>query len=1472
MSSKDGSGGSQTAASEEEDSEVEIVKTILYKAPGAPSGSLKLEELAGLPYIPHALSTLGGGRCSIAAPMLAVGRLPDNHVNHYCQARVDVERIALGESMREPRWSEERWMREVPVDLRMDRVQIGCHVDPTQCAPAQTSYHALHESLTDPARNREWLEPSVFYLTADEYGVGIFVIQVYPERGSNITYYRHIRPASKQHIVIWFANGHYQCVQYNRQRMFPTGHEFVQRLQLLCVTHARPVGPDPDIDQQIIAERLKIPSTNSSPSSQQSGTASSAVPDPAPLTIGPGTGWKGEPPTDLVTPTDQQPRRRQRLARKAKEPRTAILPALNPHQTGDLGAASNSPAPKPIRRTLPGYIQEHSVNKRTHPPRPTLAGGMNSGSTQPPQKQQSRARTSSGPALPVADSLPTVSEVATHGPLYDFVSFSNVPQWVGMCSLAFNAYRTASQDSDGPRQTQALVDLLLLPQKVLTKTNRAGAHHRRRLVATIKARCRDVGAELRMRFQCREPVDNNVQLTVTTAELLHEPAPPPAPTQQSDVGVNDDILERGRSLSTAFTVAMPTVLSRPSQTDEEEHIENDDDEDGDMENNHRGPWSRRLRSTTSASASTASEVTEADVDDMHAARRAGFLVCRGHIKRASQALHSTSALADLSDPTMQDHLRLLHPALPASSVLPPLPANARHTILEDDEQLKRLIRGSNNGACSGPSGWGGNLLSSLVESHICRAGIAAVLKDIVNGTIPEQARQYVLASRLFGITKPDNGARPIAVGELFYKLAGVLAVRNVTAAAATLLAPHQYGVGVASGCEGMVHAMQHTLTDPTSKRMGLKVDISNAFNSCDRAELLRKVYAIPQLAPLYRMADFAYSVPSQLLLQGCDGLAIESSNGVRQGDPLACLLFCIYMRDLYEELSQQADVTLYAYVDDLHVVGTPAEVMKALAALQRLLPAASLRLNTNKSHVAYFHSDSAPLQSGVLNTLASNDITLHTEWMEVVGAVIGRDEQAIQRGARQVFHQDGNDAFFRRLQSVELSVQSAFLLLRQCAVPQMNYLLRCTPPKCIAELAREFDDRIVEAARDKLEVRCGEVTDETIRLLRQKLSNGGFGLKSALATSPAAFLGSVAAARSARVFDPYAQPDCPLPSDTLLHQWLGQAMKLVTDDTPAAAEYLPPSAPAAPAASSFFSFYATAKSSLSSTLQRNITTQAAQHSFEASLTAAKKMKKQDGGVAYVHLQSYSAKGASTWKSTIPTGKILMLTDTQYRLAARLSLRLQPFAHMGELPASCPLCKGDKAHNAIADDGWHFLSCKSQSREQSVRHNTVVDALYHTALTVGGQAVREPQGLSAEDGRRPDLQLVFPGQHLLTDVVVVHPLSRSRINAGHRAGYWLLEAQRKKRVKYARVAADHGAQLLPFAVETSGSLAPDAMALLDTISRAGREHLALWPHYEIQRQMAGAVAVAIQRGNAMLVLGGYSMTVAKASGGEERGWD
>ncbi|MGB9152076.1 MAG: hypothetical protein WCD70_03205, partial [Alphaproteobacteria bacterium] len=399
--------------------------------------------------------------------------------------------------------------------MRMHRVNIGQRVDPKQHTPTLTSYHALRKLLTDPTKNLEWLEPSVLYLAADEYDVGIFVIQVYPERGTNATHYYHIRPASAHHIAVWFANGHYQCVGYGRQRVFPTQHELIHRLQQLCITHAPPIQPEADLDVEIIA-----------------AASTRAADDSAAPPVQPS-------PTSLTDAAPEQRRsRRESLPRRVTDSKPASAPHPSPSRT------SSAPASAPI------------------------AGRR--GQRQKNNKQASRTYTPS--ILPKADAPLTAADLAAHGELYDYISFTNAPQWVAICTLVLNAYRVASQSGDRAAQQHAVEDLLMLPQRVLTRTSRGGDP--RRLTSTIRARCK--GMELRMRYRSMPPRDDNIELTVSTAALMH----------RTEAAVPDSSAALTAASSTASTVVLRPAeddvvnsTSEPQQVQEDEEDEEDADDD-----------------------------------------------------------------------------------------------------------------------------------------------------------------------------------------------------------------------------------------------------------------------------------------------------------------------------------------------------------------------------------------------------------------------------------------------------------------------------------------------------------------------------------------------------------------------------------------------------------------------------------------------------------------------------------------------------------------------------------------------------------------------------------------------------------------------------------------------------------------------------------------------------------------------------
>ena len=147
--------------------------------------------------------------------------------------------------------------------------------------------------------------------------------------------------------------------------------------------------------------------------------------------------------------------------------------------------------------------------------------------------------------------------------------------------------------------------------------------------------------------------------------------------------------------------------------------------------------------------------------------------------------------------------------------------------------------------------------------------------------------------------------------------------------------------------------------------------------------------------------------------------------------------------------------------------------------------------------------------------------------------------------------------------------------------------------------------------------------------------------------------------------------------------------------------------------------------------------------------------------------------------------------------------------MEQLPTHCLLC----AHRhtgeplPLRDDPWHWLVCSDLANgELRRRHDTVADAIGRVAWQVGAQVQREVEGLNPNTNQRPDVQIVFPGRILLTDVAVSHTLI-----ANHIARYEssILKMQGIKDKKYAGVGSRLGAELMNFSIESNGGMGGDA---------------------------------------------------------------
>ena len=307
------------------------------------------------------------------------------------------------------------------------------------------------------------------------------------------------------------------------------------------------------------------------------------------------------------------------------------------------------------------------------------------------------------------------------------------------------------------------------------------------------------------------------------------------------------------------------------------------------------------------------------------------------------------------------------------------------------------------------SSWG-------MDARHASSGYSLSAHIVNDNALPATVRGLLTTSFVVSLEKPEgDGRRPIAIGDMFVRLAARFALHQVQQAARRAMQPHQFGAGQADGCTQIVQSIQHLLSAPCPATDAspprplacLRIDIKNAFNAIDRAPVLRAVYSNPELACCWRTVAFGYDQPSMLLMP-CgaavpdDEAVIESQMGVRQGDPLAAMLFSLAMHPVYAEAARMSRGGCYAYIDDSNILGTVEECWRVWTRLPDLLSSLALSVNITKCDLTCFQLDRATADADrtALCAFRQANFTINERSVRLLGCVVGADDSCIAEALR----------------------------------------------------------------------------------------------------------------------------------------------------------------------------------------------------------------------------------------------------------------------------------------------------------------------------------------------------------------------------------------------------------------------------------------------------------------------------------------
>ena len=237
----------------------------------------------------------------------------------------------------------------------------------------------------------------------------------------------------------------------------------------------------------------------------------------------------------------------------------------------------------------------------------------------------------------------------------------------------------------------------------------------------------------------------------------------------------------------------------------------------------------------------------------------------------------------------------------------------------------------------------------------------------------------------------------------------------------------------------------------------------------------------------------AYEKPSTLF---CGDSVIPSEEGVKQGDPLGPLLFCLTIHPMVLQL--RSDFKVF-YLDDSTLGGSLPEVLEDLQLVERLAPDLGLQLNCSKTELV---CDAPASREAMLHDVPGLQV-LRRDMADILGSPIGGVEHI-------------RDAIQEKIEKLQLmgdrlrllhSHDAILLLHHSFSIPKLLHILQTTSFFQSPRL-QAYDELLRTILSDICNI---SLNDESTWLQASlPVRAGGIGIRRAAQLAPSAFLASAA--------------------------------------------------------------------------------------------------------------------------------------------------------------------------------------------------------------------------------------------------------------------------------------------------------------------------------------------------------------------------
>lgn len=468
----------------------------------------------------------------------------------------------------------------------------------------------------------------------------------------------------------------------------------------------------------------------------------------------------------------------------------------------------------------------------------------------------------------------------------------------------------------------------------------------------------------------------------------------------------------------------------------------------------------------------------------------------GDVRGAVKILSSADSLANESEEVFAE-LKSKHPCPGRKLVFPDPPVPSADNLSVEESQVLEAVYSFPNGTSGGVDGLRPQHLKDLLSKSNGDANLKLLssLTNLCNmmlsGNVNSEITQIIYGATVCALNKNSGGIRPIAIGCTLRRLVSKLACRSVRESISSYLNPIQLGFGTKGGCESAIHVTRTFINhNNSSKKVILKLDFFNAFNTIERDILLAEVKE--KCPKLYSFLWQCYSSPSMLFF---GEKLIPSEVGLQQGDPAGPLGFSLSIHPLIQQLRSEMNIW---YLDDGTLGGDPASVLTDLKTILEKCNHLGLRLNPLKCELFFCGTKDQDVMKAFEEVLPGIQLVSS---LTLLGAPITVDN------IDYVFEKKFNEVrtLLRRL--VDMKFHIAYYLMKNCfLVPKLNYLMRTSPTWKIKQQIDSMDQDIKKTVEAIINTKLSE---EKWRLSTLPVNLGGIGIRKLGETMLPAFLSSV---------------------------------------------------------------------------------------------------------------------------------------------------------------------------------------------------------------------------------------------------------------------------------------------------------------------------------------------------------------------------